>query len=417
MVVSPEATAEASRTVSVPLMSDLQLLFLVLALLYGWECACWINRGSVAFRSWWGRRWQAAHPGALLGNQRGGFVFAHPLPPLGTVFTGTQFPLSLSPVALLPCVATSVNPVGRPVQNGNCFAWSEIQSLEARGKKVLVNGEPLFKAPSPGFAAKMAQTLRQLREGTKTEREKLIRQTLNQGFDTSQIALQWQEFQTKASSLRFVTNALCIYLFILSPLIIWRFGFLRSWPFLLAALLALTFTTAMLFRRAHKKLFPDAEDERFTHFLIILLSPVTAIRACDVLSRPLLEAYHPLAVAKIFCPTKQFEAMARHYWRELRYPALPICPREDRVALETEGYSRTVLQDAAEHFLKRSGIDTDALINPPLPADDTCLSYCPRCLAQFTTREGICADCGGLVLAPLLTAGPQVLARQIGRRA
>ncbi len=354
MVVSPEATAEASRTVSVPLMSDLQLLFLVLALLYGWECACWINRGSVAFRSWWGRRWQAAHPGALLGNQRGGFVFAHPLPPLGTVFTGTQFPLSLSPVALLPCVATSVNPVGRPVQNGNCFAWSEIQSLEARGKKVLVNGEPLF---------------------------------------------------------------LCIYLFILSPLIIWRFGFLRSWPFLLAALLALTFTTAMLFRRAHKKLFPDAEDERFTHFLIILLSPVTAIRACDVLSRPLLEAYHPLAVAKIFCPTKQFEAMARHYWRELRYPALPICPREDRVALETEGYSRTVLQDAAEHFLKRSGIDTDALINPPLPADDTCLSYCPRCLAQFTTREGICADCGGLVLAPLLTAGPQVLARQIGRRA
>ena len=233
-------------------MSDLQLLFLVLALLYGWECACWLNRGSVAFRSWSGWRWKAAHPGALLGNQRGGFVFAHPLPPLGTLFTGTQFPISLSPDAVLACVATSVNPAGRPVQNGNCFAWSELKRIEARGKRVMINGEPLFKGPSPGFAAKMAQILRQVRQGTKSEREKLIRQTLNHGFDTSQIAQQWQEFKIQTSSLRFVANALFIYLFIISPLIIWRFGFQRSWPFLLAALLALTFATAMLFRRAHK---------------------------------------------------------------------------------------------------------------------------------------------------------------------
>ena len=387
-------------------MSDLQLLFLVLALLYGWECACWINRGSVAFRSWWGWHWKAAHPGTLLGNQRGGFVFVHPLPPLGTIFTGTQFPLSQSPDAVLACVATSVNPTGRPVQNGNCFAWSEIKSIEARGKKVLLNGEPLFKASAPGFAAKMAQTLRQVRDGTKTEREKLIRQTLNQGFDTSQITQQWQEFKRQTSSLRLVTNALFIYLFAVSPLIIWRFGFQRTWPFLLAVLLALTFAIAMLFRRGHKKFYPDAEDERFTHFLIIFLSPVTAIRACDALSRPLLEAYHPLALANVFCPTERFEAMARSYWREILCPALPICPREDRLALETERYWRAVLQDAAGQFLKRSGIDTDALNQPPLPADDTCLSYCPRCLAQFTAREGICVDCGGLALAPFATAGP-----------
>jgi len=171
-------------------------------------------------------------------------------------------------------------------------------------------------------------------------------------------------------------------------------------------LLALTFAIAMLFRRGHKKFYPDAEDERFTHFLIIFLSPVTAIRACDALSRPLLEAYHPLALSNVFCPTERFEAMARSYWREILCPALPICPREDRLALETERYWRAVLQDAAGQFLKRSGIDTDALNQPPLPADDTCLSYCRRCLAQFTAREGICVDCGGLALAPFATAGP-----------
>ena len=55
-------------------MSDLQWLFLVLAALYGWECACWIRRGTVAFTTWLGRDWHEAHPGTLFVNQRGGFV-------------------------------------------------------------------------------------------------------------------------------------------------------------------------------------------------------------------------------------------------------------------------------------------------------------------------------------------------------
>ena len=74
-------------------MSDLQVLFLVLVLLYGWECACWVPRGSVVFSTWWGRRWRMIHPATLLGNARGGFVFACPLPPLGTVLTGSHIPL------------------------------------------------------------------------------------------------------------------------------------------------------------------------------------------------------------------------------------------------------------------------------------------------------------------------------------
>src|SRR5438445_7773993 len=43
------------------------------------------------------------------------------------------------------------------------------------------------------------------------------------------------------------------------------------------------------FRRMHKLFYLKAEDDRFTHFLTILLSPATTIRAHDALSRPLLE--------------------------------------------------------------------------------------------------------------------------------
>ena len=88
-------------------MSEVQLLFLVLALLYGWECAVWLRRGTVAFGTWLGRAWWIRHPGTLAGNQRGGFILAAPLPPLGCLLTATQFPLSLSPEGALVWVKCS----------------------------------------------------------------------------------------------------------------------------------------------------------------------------------------------------------------------------------------------------------------------------------------------------------------------
>ena len=339
-----------------------------------------------------------AHPGTLLGNQRGGFIFAHPFPPLGTVLMGTQFPLALSPESVL---VTGVSVPRQLDQKGSGFVWSEIQRAEARGKKVLVNGQLLLKVHSPLLASKVVQLLRSLTQASQPEREKLIRQASRDAFDGPRIEQAWHDLKSQTSGLRLATNALFIYLFVLSPVLIWRVGFERCWLPLLAGLLGLTCTIAIRFHRAHKTLFPAAEDERFTHFLIFLLSPATAIRALDVLSRSLLESYHPVAIAKVFCPAVRFEALARTYLRELRYQSLSDGPRQDVTIEDAERYWQAVSQRTLEDFLKRSGLDPEALLKPPAPTDETCLSYCPRCLAQFTTREGVCADCGGVPLARL----------------
>jgi len=116
-------------------MSELQLLFVVFALIYLWECVCWINRGSVGFLTWFGRRWRIAHPASLVGNQSGGFILAHPLPPLGGVLIGNQFPLSISPDAVLAYVATCVNSGARPTQSAKLFKFEDIRKVEAIGKK------------------------------------------------------------------------------------------------------------------------------------------------------------------------------------------------------------------------------------------------------------------------------------------
>ena len=126
-------------------MSDLELLFLVLVVIYGWECGCWVRRGSVVLRTWFGWHWRLAHPGEVFGNQRGGVILAHPLPPLGTVLTGNQYPLSLSPEAALAYVAPSINPGWRPAQTGKLVRFDDVREVQARGRAILVNGEVLLK--------------------------------------------------------------------------------------------------------------------------------------------------------------------------------------------------------------------------------------------------------------------------------
>jgi hypothetical protein len=381
-------------------MSDIELLFLVLAIIYAFECTCWIRRGSVGLRTWMWRRWTLAHPSSLLGNQRGGTVFAHPFPPLGNLLIASQSPVSLSPNAVLAFFASSVNPNGRGPQTGGFFELDQVRRVDVRGKRVLVNGEPLVKAPSTVFAQHLTQQLRHICELAADKREKAIRQMVKESFDTKAVEARWLDFQQRSRSLQVLTNVLFAYLFLAAPVVIWRWGFSDAWLWLVLGLLACTLPTAMLFQRAHRHFFPLEEDERFTGFLLVLLSPATAVRAHDLLSRQLLETFHPLAVVKVFCTQNLLAQFARTVLRELHYPALPLCPRSEPTAQRTEQFWRSLVRTEVESCLNRWHLKPAELLLPPLPTDSTCLSYCPRCQAQFTSASGECADCGGLPLLP-----------------
>src|SRR6266404_1933092 len=168
-------------------MTDLELLFLVLAVVYAWECACWLPRGTVGFVSWLGKRWRLKHPPPLLGNQKGGFTFAAPLPPLGTLFTASQFPLSISQEAVLAFVASNLNPGPRPQQTGKLIPFTELRTVEVRSRKVLLNGETFVKAATATFAEHLARNLRELRDAPAADRSRLIEQNVKAGFETKAI--------------------------------------------------------------------------------------------------------------------------------------------------------------------------------------------------------------------------------------
>jgi hypothetical protein len=381
-------------------MTELQLLLLIFTLIYLWECVCWINRGSVTFLTWFGRRWRTAHPASLIGNQTGGFVFAHPLPPLGTILVGNQYPLSVSPAAVLAFVAPCVNPGSRPTQSAKLFKFADIHKIQAVGKKVFINGEILLKVGTMTYAAHIAQQLDELAKLPLERRDLVLKEMARERFDIKAISERWEAFCKQSDNVRILTNWLFAYLFIFTPLLIWRLGFHLVWPPLVAGLLCFTIATAFFFRRIHKNFYRAAEDDRFTHFLTILLSPATTIRAHDTLSRPLLEQFHPLAIAKVFCAESEFRSFASTILRDIRYPALPLSPYNEPLAQQAESYSRNLLEKTVEEFLKKNNVSIKKLLQPPEPTDSTCVSYCPRCLAQFTTVAGKCDDCGGIPLIP-----------------
>lgn len=367
-------------------MSDLELLFLVMVCLYGWECACWLRPGSIAFVTWFGRRWHARQPGSFLGNRLGGFILAPPLPPLGCVLTGNEFPFSLATEGILS-------------GSGLFRRFDAIDKVEAKGKKLRVNGELLAKAASPALADHLATTLQQLIKTPASGRAEAIEKILRAHLDSKAIKQRWRAFQSHSALIRWLVNALFCYVFLVIPALIWTLGVKFTWIGLLAGLLALTTSTAIFFRRAHKSFYPAAEDERFTHFMLILLSPVTSIRALDSLSRPLLETFHPLAITYVVCSEAEFRERAARLLRDLRFP--PLTPSSDAGVKAAADEWRSLLRKTIEGFLQQHGLNPDELLRPPKRLDETCRAYCPRCLSQFTQTEGACPDCGSLELRAL----------------
>lgn len=354
--------------------------------LYGWECACWLRPGSTAFITWLGKKWRPL-TGSPVGNQQGSFILAPPLPPLGIILTANPLHLLFSSDGIAAGGFSGAAPPP-PAQRRR---FKDIKTVEANGRRLLINGEAFLRTATPGLAANLAKRIRSLLKLSEAERKAAIEKMLRETFDAKAIEERWKQFEQSAADIRWLTNGLFLYVFVLIPLILWRFGLKMSWIGLLAGLLILTISIAISFRRAHKTFYPQEEDERFTHFLVIALSPVTAIRALDVVSRPLLETFHPLAVASVFCPTEKLHQMSEPIWRDIRFPAL--CGGESLSVAEEE--SRTVYRKIIENFLKRNKINPDKLLKPPQPLDDSCTAYCPRCLAQFIKTEGGCPDCGG----------------------
>ena len=382
-------------------MSDLESLLLVLGVLYVSECVVWVPLGAVSLSAWLDKQWRMRFPGGWTGNSRGGLLMANPLPPLGSVFVCPSWPISISPISIYGYTAASVGPSGRAKQTGLFIPFESLNKITTDGKGIYANGQLLCKTTSHAMAGTWAEAIRRLKALPQTQRVREIQKLLSESLDGKEIFRRLGSAEEKRESLRRLGNMLFACLFVVTPVILWRYGFGLLGLVLLLALYGQSMTLGFLFRRAHKVLYPNGSADCFVPFLTVLLSPPAAIRAHDLLGRHLLENFHPLAVASVLCSPEVFKDFARALWLDLHYPILPVCPSELPAAMATEEWFRNTCRASVESFLRGKKCKPEEWMRPPAALESCNRSYCPRCLAQYTTLEGNCMDCGGRALKPL----------------
>jgi hypothetical protein len=300
-------------------------------------------------------------------------------------------------------VAMNMNPGWRPAQSGRFLTWEDVAKLRVEGKKLLLAKEKIHAAATTTLASHLFDQLSTLAKLPAEQREPAIKQMLRDAMDAKRIATLVETLRIRTRHIRWLANILFVHLFIIAPAVITLVGIRATWLGLVVGMFALTLSIATLFYRAHRQFYPKATDERFTHTLTTGLAVATSLRAHDIASRPLLETFHPLAVANVLLEKNSFRMFARNVMLDLRHPMLPVCPNANPQAVTTEIFFRSATQEVTEAWLKENGIAPDELCLSPKPLDETCRAYCPRCEEQFTSAEHSCADCGGIALVDFQT--------------
>ncbi|MCI0587889.1 MAG: hypothetical protein L0323_13730 [Planctomycetes bacterium] len=379
-------------------MEELGVLLLVLGAVYLAECVLWLPRGSAALARRTLRGWRLLFPGRISGNERRGAVLADPLLPAGHVLVVHPWPVSLSPSGVRAGAPHVLEADERPRGDGEFLAYERLGSLAVRGRDLIVDSRVFVSAASPSAARRLADLLGRLGRLPETARARAIEDALASSLDSRVVEERLGVLLARSRSLGRVCGGLLVYLFLLAPIVMRQAGPQRSWKPLLAGLLLLDAAALLLYRRAHRALFPEDREERWASLLAMALSPPAAARAAAHLSRDLLDGVHPLAAARALCSGRIYRELARRVLLDVRHPVRSESLDGDPRAESTSGWFRAALLRALERDLRAAGVDSEALLSPPEPHDPAARAYCPRCRDQFVGGAETCPDCGGLPL-------------------
>ncbi|HEY6442629.1 MAG TPA: hypothetical protein VIY66_04745 [Candidatus Acidoferrales bacterium] len=323
---------------------------------------------------------------------RPSIAFVSPFSFRGGVAVFPSLPISICPrgIAVDPSIVTEGT-------QKEFVAFEHVSSIQAIDRDLVVNGRVFAVTASEAQAAKFAKIVKRLKDRSSQDRSVEIERDLSQSLDADLIQSKLEVYVEKTSDLSFDSLALFITIFFVSPIVVWRWGLVRTWPFLLCSVALIVGLTAWDYYRTNQELFPASSASEWRAIASILLSPPTAMHATKYLARDFGRDYHPLALAAARCRREDVRSLASRVLRDLRFPRETSEPT-DRLATDCTNWFAHQLENAVSSLLREAGQEPEELIAPPLRESGLARSYCPRCLCQFVISEGQCTDCGGIPL-------------------
>lgn len=372
-------------------MTDRQLLYLTLVLLYFSECFFWISFKGVVFRKSYSS-WKVVFANALFGNEKGGLALAYPLPFLGRLYITYVMPVSFSADGVLNISIESLS-AKLPLipKHYIYYKYSDINSVENSGKELLINGVLFCKCGSSVQAKMISAVIGKVLKSKNVVAE--LNKELKQIFNSTTIGIGLNIINRKTKVLTVLCNIQFYILFVLAPLLVYlRGSIMILW--IAAYLLISNIALITIYYLKHKIIYPELARERIADAFKMFFCPPLSIRATDLITAHMFSAYHPVALASKLLNPDDFKLFAKQAVLSHNIPPKLL---EDEQQKNTFEWHLNMLADLLKKQLKETGLDFDELRGSP-EKEQNSESYCPRCHAQFTTKDGQCPDCSGIIL-------------------
>lgn len=372
-------------------------LLLILVLLYLSECVIWVKRESVAFVSAWGSRWRLGVPPSWMGNANGGLLLLNPLPPAGRVFLSHLSPVSISPSGICAFnLQTLLSEARSPYQSGEFMPFSKIKDAGSDGAYLIINKEKFTKCATAKQAHALAKLAGSMAKTSASKRESMARAWVVKQFAVDEAAAFLSESEKLIKPIQQMGVILFLFLFVLTPALAFIYGLSPLIIPVAAVMVALAVVIAIMFHRAHKKLYPADSSERLESLVKMILCPPVSIRAADILTRNLLSGYSPIVLASVL-PGSGEQQFVRGVILDLKHPLRHEI--SDEIASQTIAWTANEQLNVCLEQVKKGRYLKPEKLLAPTQREENSVSYCPRCRCQFVVSEGECPDCPGVHLA------------------
>jgi hypothetical protein len=280
-------------------------------------------------------------------------------------------------------------------------AWDEIQHVTAVQRRIEIDGEPWASTATRRLATTFAEALAALPALPAAARGKRIVMLLDARLRRETVRERRAALRRDTRLLAVAANVLWVGVFAGLPVLLWT-PWAHFWLELLGLILVGWVVSAAAFALALRRgsatprdLWPDR-----AHRWLVYASPLSALRARDVLARELLGDLDPLCAAAELLPARAFAEQARRALAELVHRDQPG-DAGDPAQREDARWLREAQRARLETLLRASSLDPAALLRAPPREDDQRRAYCPLCLTQYAHGAACAnAECNGLRLVP-----------------
>lgn len=342
------------------------------------DCVAYLKPNQVLLTSWFGRTFRL---------NRSGFRLAGVLP-CSQAILSQDLPFHCTPHGVY--VVSDQSAVKHGIADANDFIFISLQELalvEVKGKNIHLNRSHTLKTLSSASAQYQAAFLKELKNARLSDRQEKIKKWLKDSVDLQKIKKIQQAHSRAFTAIGFLSSNLFLVVFFVLPVVLYTnladhanlMALAMCILLLYFLLLVATFLTVGGSSQSDK-------DAKIHTVLSIVLSPVNALHVLGYLTKNLYSRFNYLALAAYFVPREDF----RHL---VRQEIITIDHVQQLIGRQDWQDSWIIKKEILDGLLDACMISPAEILSQPERRDQSAVSYCPYCLAEYQKPRDNCLDC------------------------